>query len=499
MRRNEIILICIVLAVIGSFIVVASSPAAEEFAVSLPAYTVYRKDATYYAVNNLLGTTDFTDADPAVVVQACFTTGGAGIKIGLREGNYTALTGVTATADNQRIYGMGEGTYWNATALLTGVHAFTISGFTGYSLRNFAIETLGDGGLVNHCIFIEDGANDFHVIDITIIDSDSDGIHVEGTTIAGGHIHRCQMVSADERGIQVDMDAGNYMYRLHVEDCDIGNCRTGGIVFLASSGNNYCEVINNVIYSCGGSGIYFRDSSYSMIRGNIITDSGGRAINTMYSNYLQVLGNLCLRSGTQGIYLSYLAYGTVSENTVMNSAFEGIVLTATSYRNAVTGNAVDGSGKHGMTVHQVSDDNAILMNTFSRNEWHGLYLESVDNNVVMGNTFTENDYKNTGSYDGIHLYGCDRTLIMANQCTGNDRWGINVALFNDFSKVSNNYVSGNTAGSISVGHVSCDNTQIEFNTVEEGIITDLGTLTRAYGNYDPSADAFVGDVGAPPF
>jgi len=89
--------------------------------------------------------------------------------------------------------------------------------------------------------------------------------------------------------------------------------------------------------------------------------------------------------------------------------------------------------------------------------------------------------------------------VMGNTCKLNGEWGIMVDTNSDYNKISNNYTNGNTSGSIRVNNANCNNTQIEFNTVEEGAPSDVGTATRSYGNYDPSADAFVGNVGAAPF
>ncbi|MBA7482668.1 hypothetical protein ES707_18162 [subsurface metagenome] len=402
--------------------------AAVPYVTSLPTYTVYREDATYYAVNNSTGAIDFTGADPAVVVQACLTAGGAGTVVGMREAIYVALTGVAATANNQGIYGMGEGTYWDATALLTGVHAFTISGFTGCELRNFAIETEAGGGKTCHCVFIEDGADNFHLIDITIIASDKDGIHIEGTTITQGHIHRCHIQGADEQGILVDMGVGDYMYRLHIEDCDIGNTGWGSINFMSCAGNWFCEVIDNVIYNSGGVGIGVSDFEYSTLRGNI-----------------------CVLGASQGMQITDTDHAQVTDNILY------------------------------------------------QNRHHGIYLYGANYCTVEGNICLENDFLNSGTRDGIYLQTSNKNLILGNQLQENDRWGIMVNDDSDWNKVSNNLTEGNTAGSINVNGAPCVGNQVEFNQVEEGAPVDTGTFTRSYGNFDPSADGFVGDKGAPPW
>lgn len=110
-----------------------------------------------------------------------------------------------------------------------------------------------------------------------------------------------------------------------------------------------------------------------------------------------------------------------------------------------------------------------------------------------------NDSGATGNYDGISIIVAVGNLILGNQSWDNGGWGIMVGNASDYNKVSNNYTENNTAGSIRVNNAACDNNQIEFNTVEEGAPSDAGTLTRSYGNYDPSTNTFVGDVGAAPF
>lgn len=397
-------------------------------ATTLPTYTVWLEAGVYYAMNNTTGAIDFQDADPAVVVQASLTAGGAGCTIGLREAEYAALTGVAMTADYQHVYGSGRGCLWDATALLTGVHAFRIETFHCCELRNFSVETDAGGGLVNHCVFINDGANDFHIIDMTFVDSDTNCIQIEGTTITMGHIHRCHIIGADGHGILIDMDGANFMYRLHIEDCDIGVVAGSGIIFLTSGGNHYCEILNNIIYNVGAHGISLNANDLSQLRGNIVFNAGANGLLVSYTSNAQILANIIYQSASHGI-------------SIIDS--------------------------HRLTI----DEN------------HSL----------------ESDLNDTASFDGIHLSGSTKNIIKNNHCYDGDRWGIMIDLDSDFNKVGNNYTDGNTAGSIRVNNANCDGNQLEFNTVEEGAPGDVGTLTRSYGNFDPSANAFVGNVGAAPF
>ena len=138
--------------------------------------------------------------------------------------------------------------------------------------------------------------------------------------------------------------------------------------------------------------------------------------------------------------------------------------------------------------------NTVTENTCSGTAQRGIYIISISNsNTVTGNTCQGKQA------DGIYIYGSNGNIIGMNISIGNGNYGIIVDANSDFNKVSNNYTSGNATGSIRVNSANCDGNQVEFNTVEEGAPSNAGTNTRSYGNYDPSANAFVGDVGAAPF
>ena len=200
-----------------------------------------------------------------------------------------------------------------------------------------------------------------------------------------------------------------------------------------------------------------------------------------------------------GIVFSGVTYSRINFCRSNDHTRHGIFLYSSSDDNTVTGNTCNGNTLYGIYLYSSSNDNTVTGNTCNGNTQYGIYLYSSSDNTVTGNTCNGNDSEDTGTYDGISLSGSTGNLIGSNTCKDNDRWGIMVDADSDYNKVSNNYTDGNTAGSIRVNNANCDSNQIEFNTVEEGAPGDVGTLTRSYGNYDPSANAFVGDVGAAPF
>lgn len=426
------------------------------------AYTVYREANIYYARNNEIGHIEFTGADPAVVVQACLTAGGAGTVVGLWEGNFVALIGVAATANNQGVVGLGVGTYWDATALLTGVHGFTITGFTGCELKNFTIETEGGGGKISYPIFIEDGADDFRILDITIANSDGSGVHIQGTTIERGTIHRVHIEIIDGDGIFVNMDDLNYMYRLHVDSCVVGNTGARGMCFVASAGNLYWRITNNIVYNTVGTGIYLVDGDYSTIRGNICIDcaTGGMELNS--TSHANVLGNTCLGSGSHGILIHECS------------------------NSAVTGNVCHTSTQHGIFISD-SDNCTVTGNTSNVNVRHGIYLGSgggtdANNCTVTGNTCIGNDSANTATYDGINVEAdSEWNTVTGNTCIGNHRYGIYI--LGAGNTVNSNVAAENDRHGIWIGVTDC---KINDNTCYHNGVDAVGSYDGIF--LDGAAD-----------
>ncbi|MBA7571554.1 hypothetical protein ES708_13319 [subsurface metagenome] len=150
-------------------------------------------------------------ADQVEINLAFAALGAAEGVVILLEGDFILAASIAFSANHQTLEGQGRSTRIDGTGLPAGAHPIVLSGFTDCSILSLAIEGNGGGGDITYCIFIENGADNFHVKDVTIIDSDSHGIRIAGTTINQGHIHRLHVELCDSAGIDVDMDAANVM------------------------------------------------------------------------------------------------------------------------------------------------------------------------------------------------------------------------------------------------------------------------------------------------
>jgi len=193
-----------------------------------------------------------------VQINAALTAAAAGGRVVLMKGTFTIVDPITFTNNNQVLEGYGVGTFIDGDGLATTEHGISITTLTGCEIKNLSIQTQDAGTKTCHAIFLNDGAN-YTVIDgITIIDSDDDGIHIEGTNATDITITNCQILDADGDGIFVDMDGGNTMARMNIT--------------------------NNTIQSAGGEGMNLVDYNYGNCSGNTISTSTGSGISVSYTH-----------------------------------------------------------------------------------------------------------------------------------------------------------------------------------------------------------------------
>jgi len=275
-----------------------------------------------------------------------------------------------------------------------------------------------------------------------------------------------------------------------------GNTRMGMDFDLC----NYMSIVENIALGNLQRGIILYRSDNSLVTGNICQGNMQHGIHLNTADNNTVVGNTSQGNTERGINLEQCINNTLVGNTCLENITHGIYIFFHSNNNTVVGNTSQGNTENGIYIYNDCSNNTVEGNTCQANGFHGIRLYYIANdNTITGNTCNGNDSGDTGTYDGISIDTANGNLILGNTCKDNDRWGIMVNASSDYNKVSMNYTSGNTSGSIRVNNANCDNNQIEFNTVEEGAPSNAGTNTRSYGNYDPSANAFVGDVGAAPF
>lgn len=297
---------------------------------------------------------------------------------------------------------------------------------------------------------------------------------------------------SDDR--QIGILFGINMAYSKIAFCTIEGYERNGMNLEGTVGNEvvHIEVEGNIVYNIDNDGIRLEYAQHITISGNTLQDNdNGLYITT--SEYNTVTGNTFQGNIANGIYLRS-DFNTISGNTFQGNG-NGHYMTG-DY-NTVSGNTFQGNTINGIYLSG-SNHSTLTGNLCNGNTNHGIYLSNSSDNTVTGNTCSENDSGTTGTYDGISLDTASGNIILGNQCQDNDRWGVFLTGSSD-NKIAHNHTEGNTSGSIRINEAASSENTVEFNTTEEGALANAGTNTRAYGNYDPSANAFVGDVGAAPW
>ncbi len=381
--------------------------------------------------------------------------------------------------------------------MATTEHAIVISGRTNCGVKDVSIQTEDGGGKTCHCIFIEDGANEFLIENVYIGDSDSNGIHIEGTAITGGRIINCYIADVDEIGININMDGG-------AEDFTQG------------------KILNNIVENAGTVGVYLREFDYCHVTGNKIESAGEEGLYLYNADYCVVTDNIIKDSVRHGLRGYNLDRSTVSNNVIENSdsgntgTYDGINLSVGSSSNIVDSNIVSLNDRYGIYLNSMG----IISNNQVYYSGHdGINLgSSADYSTIIGNKLTADGQKTTLTYSGIDLDGPEGVSVIGNQIRGDNQdtlhgirlsdgatecliegnyislcmgSGIYLEANNDDCELQGNYCNDNDDYGIEIAAATCDRTRVFNNNLLSntlGFLSDGGTDTITPEFFAPVTD-----------
>jgi len=263
-------------------------------------------------------------ADEVEINAALNALPAQGGRVILLEGQYMLATPIIIPDNDITLEGQSWATFLNGNNLLTGNHAIQISTWDNCHIKNLSIRTLAGGAKVCHCIFAEDGTNDLRIENVYFEDSDSDAIHIEGTSMSRIKIFNCFIEGADDHGIHITPDGGDITQHFHIWKNHIQSCGINGIHFAVCTNHNYHIIEGNSIASCAGSGIVFAGTvrecliTNNYLRGNTVT---GIVLLANDDNNL-IQNNYCNGNGAFGINI---AAASCIENTVRGNRLIGNV------------------------------------------------------------------------------------------------------------------------------------------------------------------------------
>ena len=349
---------------------------------------------------------DGTADNVQINAAEAYVTALGGGSVELERGTYDIIDPIIPTGGAIWFKGQGSDTFLDGDGLATTEHVFHVTGRNDIMISEMSMQTQNGGGKTCHCIFIEHGSDRFHIHYVTIVDSDDDGIHIEGTTIVQGHIHDCHFAASDGDGILVDMAAGGSIVHLHILNCHMMDISGAGIFFDASNGNNYCIIEGNIIYSPSGVGIYVDDFNDGHIIGNMCVLGDLSGIHVVGSTGVNIADNICAVNERHGIFLT-LSNNCLVDGNVCNDnddhdtfTYDGINLDTSATDCVVTNNTCERNHNRGIAVrgprNQVTDNRTV------ENDREGIWVNSIDNQI-NDNYVADNGQDADSTYHGIHL------------------------------------------------------------------------------------------------
>ncbi|HDS45227.1 MAG TPA: hypothetical protein ENN68_03895 [Methanomicrobia archaeon] len=196
---------------------------------------------------------------------------------------------------------------------------------------------------------------------------------------------------------------------------------TYGLVLADSSNNN--TLTDNIANSNRYYGIFLcYSSTNNTLTGNTAVNHKEFALSTGIhldsSSYNNLVGNTASNNG-RGIYLALSSYNALTGNTVSNNQ-NGIHLWTAS-TNTLTDNTASQNNK-GIWLYSSSNNNILKGNTATTNSYHGICLESSNNNQIYNNYF---ENTNNAFDDGTNIWNIPKTQgmnIVGGSWLGGNYW-----------------------------------------------------------------------------
>jgi parallel beta-helix repeat protein len=149
---------------------------------------------------------------------------------------------------------------------------------------------------------------------------------------------------------------------------------------------------NSTIIDGGGNGFvvtlaadYITISSFTITNGEKKFPFAGIYVNSDHNS----ISNNILTDNFYGMQLGYATgYNMITNNTIFRNGRCGVYFNHSS-NNRLRGNIVSNHPVNGFGLYEFSNNNSIINNTFSDNQYSGVNIRESYDNQVIGNTFSQ--------------------------------------------------------------------------------------------------------------
>jgi len=254
------------------------------------------------------------------------------------------------------------------------------------------------------------------------------GVHINGGTVqefdngiflcraTKAHINGMTVILNDLTGILVNRGGNHAINGSTVSSNGTAN-PDGGLVFIASSGNNIhtMNIEDNIAF-----GVLFRLSGNNKITSSEIHNNSFIAIYADRAGANIIRGNT-ISGGARGVFIDPGGPGAVVQsNTITNT---GIAIQIRDLRNGVLRANTTNNNTHGIFVVRVLRDSLVRANTANNNTGFGIRLNLSDNTLLQGNTATGNGTDLSDNNNAAAPLPCNNTWKANTFVTENDPGG----------------------------------------------------------------------------
>lgn len=195
-------------------------------------------------------------------------------------------------------------------------------------------------------------------------------------------------------GIKIGIEIRNSNVFFIIQQCEIYNSETAGIVFNNVSNGQLIE--NNCSNNLGNGILLSKDCLYNNITDNVANNNDGNGINLHEKcDFNEIIANVANHNDNDGIYIGdNCDNNTISNNDVSSNVVTGITIEGggmlSSYNNTISENTAK-NNNYGIRFQEDCHFNKILRNVIKGNNL-GIFLKDLgcSNNSIYKNFFLGN-------------------------------------------------------------------------------------------------------------
>ena len=345
-------------------------------------------------INNIYYVEPNNAEDIQTKIDLASANGGG--KVVIPGGTYILNEGIRITNDRIYIEGSGAGTIIKQADGANINYMFYFGGSSYSSISNLYLDgnKANQGGGDGRGLYIYSSAR-FKADNLWIWDTYGQGIRMEGGSSSSSS-HASQWNNIMIYGTGGDsINLAGFAYDSQFNNVWIGYAGDDGVDI--GSGN---QVFNNLhIWSSTNNGV---KSRWNLHRFNncYIEHNGGKGFDLYDSDYVTINNCFIWANSNKGVLLQSGEGNIITNSNIYNNTDSGVAILPGAENNKINNNNIYFNQQHGIDLQ--SNKNEISSNTIYMNERRGISASSANQNIVSGNSVSNN---------GVNLVTGDRKGI----------------------------------------------------------------------------------------